>query len=87
MASVEQIKKVILDVAGNPGVGIIAELADKWAVSIAALDDKTLQQVNAKDGKGDAAVKDGTKFLSVAKLAISPLRIFPPFCRRGSAFL
>ena len=61
MASVEQIKKVILDVAGNPGVGIIAELADKWAVSIAALDDKTLQQVNAKDGKGDAAVKDGTK--------------------------
>ena len=38
MASKEDIKKVILAVAGNPESGIVAEYADKWADAIVALD-------------------------------------------------
>ena len=38
MATKEQIKKAILDVAGNPESGIIAELADKFADAVAKLD-------------------------------------------------
>jgi hypothetical protein len=37
MASKEQIKKVILDVAGNPSSGSVLELADKWADEIEKL--------------------------------------------------
>lgn len=38
MASKEQIKKVILAVAGNPESGVVVEYADKWAEAIAELD-------------------------------------------------
>jgi hypothetical protein len=38
MATKEQIKKVILDIAGDPSVGEIYTLADKWADAIVALD-------------------------------------------------
>jgi hypothetical protein len=38
MATKEQIKKVILDVAGNPESGVVAEFADKWADAIVAID-------------------------------------------------
>lgn len=38
MATKEQIKKVILEVAGNPESGAIKELADKWADAIVGLD-------------------------------------------------
>jgi hypothetical protein len=38
MATKEQIKKVILDIAGDPSVGEIYNLADKWADAIVALD-------------------------------------------------
>lgn len=41
MASKEQIKKVILDIAGNPTNGAVKELADKWASAIVALDVET----------------------------------------------
>lgn len=61
MASKDQIKKVILDVAGNPGVGAVADLADKWAEAIAALDEKTPRDGNAKAGKSKEAVEDGTQ--------------------------
>lgn len=37
MATKEQIKKAILDVAGNPQSGAIAELADTWADEIEKL--------------------------------------------------
>ncbi len=40
MASKEQIKKVILDLAGNPSVGAIYSLSDKWAEAIWKLDNK-----------------------------------------------
>jgi len=37
MASKEQIKKAILDVAGNPSSGAVVDLADKWADEIEKL--------------------------------------------------
>lgn len=38
MASKEDIKKAILEVAGNPESGVVAEYASKWAEAIFALD-------------------------------------------------
>ena len=38
MANKEQIKKTILDLAGNPSSGVVADLADKWAEAIERLD-------------------------------------------------
>jgi hypothetical protein len=38
MATKEQIKKAILDVAGNPESGVIAELADAFADAVAKID-------------------------------------------------
>lgn len=62
MATFDQIKKVILDVAGNPSSGAIAALADKWAAAIVSLDSKTPYDIEAKDGDGDGKVQDGTPF-------------------------
>lgn len=38
MATKEEIKKVILRVAGNPATGVVKDFADAWAEAIAALD-------------------------------------------------
>ena len=38
MATKNEIKKAILEVAGNPDAGIIAQLADAWAEAILKLD-------------------------------------------------
>lgn len=38
MASKEQIKKTILEVAGNPVSGVIADLAEAWAEAIYTID-------------------------------------------------
>ena len=38
MATEEQIKKAILEVAGNPISGVIADLADAWADAIYTID-------------------------------------------------
>lgn len=38
MASKADIKKTILEVAGNPETGLIAQYADAWADAIVALD-------------------------------------------------
>jgi hypothetical protein len=38
MADREAIKKAILDVAGNPSVGVIAEWADRFADAVVELD-------------------------------------------------
>lgn len=37
MASHEEIKKVILEVAGNPDTGIVVEFADRWAGAVVKL--------------------------------------------------
>jgi hypothetical protein len=56
MATVEQIKKAILDVAGNPDSGIIKELSQSFAEAVYALDneaptkaDKEVRVVQAKE--------------------------------------
>jgi len=67
MASKDQIKKVILDIAGNPASGAIKDLADAWADAIVSLDSKTPYRANAKDGDGDGKVQDGTAFERPAK--------------------
>lgn len=38
MANKEQIKKAILEVAGNPSSGVVIDLADAWAEAITRLD-------------------------------------------------
>jgi|TARA_R110000796_G_scaffold74294_2_gene166892 hypothetical protein len=48
MANFADIKKVILEVAGNPDSGIVREYADKWAEAIVSLD--TDIEVKAKEG-------------------------------------
>lgn len=40
MASYEDIKKTILDVAGNPDSGVVSELAPAFATAIVALDNQ-----------------------------------------------
>ena len=39
MASKEQIKKTILEVAGNPESGVVRDLVDAWATAIVAIDE------------------------------------------------
>ena len=60
MANKDEIKKVILDVAGNPESGVVRDYADKWAEAIASLMTGTHYKPNAKDGDGDGKVQDGT---------------------------
>ena len=57
MATKEQIKKVILDIAGNPSSGAIRSLADKWATAIVELD-ATPRLINeVQDGAPTPALK------------------------------
>jgi hypothetical protein len=39
MASKEQIKQTILEVAGNPDSGVVRDLVDAWATAIVAIDE------------------------------------------------
>lgn len=48
MATEDQIRKVILEVAGNPSVGSIRELAGKMAQAIVALDNPPTQPTKEK---------------------------------------
>jgi|TARA_R110000782_G_scaffold18565_1_gene50947 hypothetical protein len=50
MANFADIKKVILEVAGNPDSGIVREYADKWAEAIVSLDTDSDIEVKAKEG-------------------------------------
>lgn len=43
MATKEEIKKVILSIAGNPVTGVVKDLADAWATAIAELDNKVVK--------------------------------------------
>jgi hypothetical protein len=62
MANRDEIKKVILDVAGNPEAGVIPQLADKWADAIASLGTDKPYTPGAKDADGDGIVQEGTRF-------------------------
>lgn len=67
MATFDQIKAVILDVAGNPTSGAIADFADKWAAAIVSIDQPVAYNLDARDGDGDGKVQDGTPFERPAK--------------------
>jgi len=67
MATFDQVKAVILDVAGNPSSGVIAELADQWAAAIVSIDQPVPYKLDARDGDGDGMVQDGTAFERPAK--------------------
>jgi len=67
MATFDEIKATILDVAGNPTSGAIADLADSWAAAIVSLDSDVPYKLEAKDGDGDGKVQDGTPFERPAK--------------------
>ena len=41
MATKDEIKAEILNAAGNPSVGVIAEMADQFAEAVAALEEKS----------------------------------------------
>lgn len=44
MATRDQIKATILEVAGNPDSGVVRQFADAWADAIAALDAPKLEE-------------------------------------------
>jgi hypothetical protein len=51
MATKDQIKKAILDIAGNPESGPIASLADAWAEAIVGLDSTVPSKESASSDK------------------------------------
>lgn len=67
MATFEEVKAVILDVAGNPTSGVIADYADQWAAAIVSIGQETPYKLDARDGDGDGMVQDGTPFERPAK--------------------
>jgi hypothetical protein len=52
MASKAEIKKAILDVAGNPDSGVIFQLADAWAEAIVGLGSEAPVKPESKDAAG-----------------------------------
>jgi len=57
MATKEQIKKTILELAGNPESGAIASLADAWANAIAELDKTPRSKTEVQDGAPISALQ------------------------------
>jgi hypothetical protein len=62
MATFEEVKAAILEVAGNPTSGVIAEMADQFAAAVVSIGQPVPYELNAKDGDGDGVVQDGTPF-------------------------
>lgn len=60
------VKKLILEIAGNPEAGVIVQFADKWADAIVGLSTGEYKP-DAKDGDGDGKVQDGTRYERPAK--------------------
>ena len=55
MATKNEIKKAILEVAGNPESGIVAQYADRWADAIVGLD---APESNSGQKKADKATDE-----------------------------
>ena len=68
MANKEQIKKVILDIAGNPTSGVIKSLADKWAAAIVELDETPRSDNGDVDGAPTPALKKESRVTKPAEL-------------------
>ncbi len=67
MATKEQIKKVILDLAGNPSVGAIYTLSDKWAEAIWKLDNVDLAPKVESDENSGASASAALKETRIIK--------------------
>lgn len=64
MANREQIKKAILDVAGNPESGPVRDLADAWADAIVAIDSPAPAPKTARED--EAPIKE-TRVINIAE--------------------
>ena len=74
MATKEQVKKTILDIAGNPDSGVIYQLADEWASAIVGLDSATPVTPDAKDGNEDSPAQDGV----LSESPVKEVRVVKP---------
>jgi hypothetical protein len=67
MASKEQIKQTILAIAGDPSVGEVYSLADKWADAIWKLDNKDVAVNEDSDRNSGASATAATKETRIIK--------------------
>jgi hypothetical protein len=67
MASKEQIKQTILAIAGDPSVGEVYSLADKWADAIWKLDNKDVAVNDDSDRNSGASATAATKETRILK--------------------
>jgi hypothetical protein len=67
MASKEQIKQTILAIAGDPSVGEVYSLADKWADAIWKLDNKDVAVNDDSDRNSGASATAAIKETRIIK--------------------
>lgn len=67
MATKEQIKKTILEIAGDPSVGEIYSLADKWADAIWKLDNPNFATNGVGESSGGASASAATRETRIVK--------------------
>ena len=67
MATKEEIKKTILAIAGNPTVGEIYSLADKWADAIWKLDNPNFAVKDDSENNGSQSASAATRETRITK--------------------
>jgi hypothetical protein len=67
MANKEQIKQTILAIAGDPSVGEVYSLADKWADAIWKLDNKDVAVNDDSDRNSGASATAAIKETRIIK--------------------
>ena len=67
MATKEQIKKTILAIAGDPTVGEIYSLADKWADAIWKLDNPNFAVKDDSENDGSQSASAATRETRITK--------------------
>jgi hypothetical protein len=67
MATKEQIKKTILAIAGDPSVGEIYSLADKWADAIWKLDNPNFAVKDDSENNGSQSASAATRETRITK--------------------
>lgn len=67
MATKEQIKQTILKIAGDPSVGEIYSLADKWADAIWKLDNPNFAVKDDSETNGSQSASAATRETRITK--------------------
>ncbi len=67
MATKEQIKQTILAIAGDPSVGEIYSLADKWADAIWKLDNPNFAVKDDSENNGSQSASAATRETRITK--------------------